>query len=57
MTITYDDLNDLIKNGKIDTVVVACVDMQGRLMGKRLTGRHFYDWLKRRLALARLYMR
>uniref|UniRef100_A0A915P4B6 Uncharacterized protein n=1 Tax=Meloidogyne floridensis TaxID=298350 RepID=A0A915P4B6_9BILA len=31
--------------------------MQGRLMGKRLTGRHFYDWLKRRLALARLYMR
>ncbi|KAF7631151.1 Gln-synt_C domain-containing protein [Meloidogyne graminicola] len=43
MTINLEKLNELIKNGAIDTVVFACVDMQGRLIGKRLTGRHFLE--------------
>ncbi len=34
-------LKDLVEAGEIDTVVVAMVDMQGRLMGKRVTG-HFF---------------
>ncbi|HWD64938.1 MAG TPA: glutamine synthetase family protein [Solirubrobacteraceae bacterium] len=38
------DLNELktqIRNGEIDTVLLALTDMQGRLQGKRLTGAHF----------------
>jgi glutamine synthetase len=33
----------LVAEGAIDTVVVAFVDLQGRLMGKRVTGRFFLD--------------
>ena len=29
--------------GKIDTVLLAMTDMQGRLQGKRLTATHFLD--------------
>ncbi|HET7479755.1 MAG TPA: glutamine synthetase family protein [Rubrobacteraceae bacterium] len=29
--------------GRVDTVLVAAVDMQGRLQGKRLTAKHFLD--------------
>jgi len=32
-----------IKTGEIDTVIAAMPDMQGRLVGKRLTGRHFLN--------------
>ena len=35
------ELAKLIDAGDIDTVIVAGTDMQGRLFGKRLTGRHF----------------
>nr|CAD2155997.1 unnamed protein product [Meloidogyne enterolobii] len=52
MTITYDELNNLIKNEKIDTVVVACIDMQGRLMGKRLTGRHFLGLNQKKISIS-----
>ncbi len=38
-----DGLKKLVKSGDIDTVVVAMVDMQGRLMGKRVTGNFFLD--------------
>jgi glutamine synthetase len=34
-------LEALVATGVIDTVIVAFPDQQGRLMGKRLTGRHF----------------
>ncbi len=34
-------LEDLIRNGSVDTVLVAFTDLQGRLIGKRVTG-HFY---------------
>ena len=32
-----------IETGTIDTVVVALVDMHGRLVGKRTTGRYFAE--------------
>jgi glutamine synthetase len=37
------DLRDQIGTGKIDTVVVAFTDMQGRLQGKRLHAQYFVD--------------
>lgn len=37
-SITKDKLLELIKEEKIDTVVLGFSDMQGRLMGKRITG-------------------
>ena len=36
-------LTKLIDSGEIDTVVVCFPDMQGRLLGKRITGRFFLD--------------
>jgi len=36
-------LSRLVAEDQIDTVVVAFVDLQGRLMGKRVTGRFFLD--------------
>ncbi|WP_027134002.1 glutamine synthetase family protein [Geminicoccus roseus] len=41
--LTLDELEKLIASGEIDTVVVAFTDMQGRLIGKRSTGRFFLD--------------
>ena len=36
-------LEELVASGEIDTVVAAFTDMQGRLIGKRVTGRYFLD--------------
>jgi glutamine synthetase len=41
--VTLDELRELVSAGQIDTVLLALVDMQGRLQGKRLTARHFLD--------------
>jgi glutamine synthetase len=41
--LTLDALRHLVTTGEIDTVVAAMVDMQGRLVGKRVTGRFFAD--------------
>jgi glutamine synthetase len=38
-----DELQAAFAAGEIDTVVVAAVDMQGRLMGKRFHAAHFLD--------------
>jgi glutamine synthetase len=38
---TLDELRSEVDAGTIDTVVLAMVDMQGRMQGKRLTARHF----------------
>ncbi len=38
-----DELRSSVEHDAIDTVVLAIPDMQGRLMGKRLTARHFLD--------------
>jgi glutamine synthetase len=40
---TLEELRAEIKEGTIDTVVVAFTDMQGRLQGKRLHGHYFLD--------------
>ncbi|MBD3764060.1 MAG: glutamine synthetase [Rhodobacterales bacterium] len=42
-TMTLDDLRNAWEQGTIDTVLVAAVDMQGRLMGKRFHAQHFLD--------------
>ncbi len=41
--LSASELEERIRNGSIDTVLVTFPDLQGRLMGKRVTG-HF--WLK-----------
>jgi glutamine synthetase len=38
-----DKLKKAVTSGSIDTVLLAITDMQGRLMGKRLTARHFVE--------------
>ena len=40
-TITRDQLEGLIRSGEIDTVLMVFPDLQGRLVGKRTTGRFF----------------
>lgn len=42
-TLTLDGLRDLVKVGEIDTILVCFPDMQGRLLGKRVTGHFFLD--------------
>ncbi|MEJ2852048.1 MULTISPECIES: glutamine synthetase family protein [unclassified Saccharothrix] len=41
--LTVDELRELVDAGEIDTVLVAIVDMQGRLQGKRCAARYFLD--------------
>ncbi|HEX7265582.1 MAG TPA: glutamine synthetase, partial [Candidatus Dormibacteraeota bacterium] len=41
--LTKDQLAAGVENGKIDTVVVAFTDMQGRLMGKRVDAEYFVE--------------
>jgi glutamine synthetase len=41
--LNLDQLRNAAQAGRIDTVLLALTDMQGRLQGKRLTARHFLD--------------
>ena len=41
--LTIDQLNELIDDGTVDTVIVAFTDMQGRLVGKRASARLFKE--------------
>jgi glutamine synthetase len=41
--LNLDQLRNSAQAGRIDTVLLALTDMQGRLQGKRLTARHFLD--------------
>ena len=41
MTITFNNLKKAIQKEEIDTVLVCVSDMQGRLNGKRVTGKAF----------------
>lgn len=41
--LTIDELRDMVKAGEIDTILVVFPDMQGRLLGKRVTGHYFLD--------------
>ena len=40
------DLEERIRNGSVDTIVVAFPDLQGRLMGKRVTGHFWLDQMR-----------
>jgi glutamine synthetase len=40
---TLEELQAKVDAGDVDTVLIALTDMQGRLQGKRLTGRHFLE--------------
>jgi glutamine synthetase len=40
---TLDELRQAADDGAVDTVLLAIVDMQGRLQGKRMTAGHFLD--------------
>ncbi|HUF25681.1 MAG TPA: glutamine synthetase family protein [Gemmatimonadaceae bacterium] len=42
-SLTLDGLEARINDGSIDTVISAITDLQGRLMGKRVTGDFFLD--------------
>ncbi len=41
--LTLQDLQRDVEAGRVDTVLVAMTDMQGRLQGKRLHARYFLD--------------
>ena len=41
--ISVEQLRRLVASGRVTTVVNAICDMQGRLMGKRVTGEHFVE--------------
>src|SRR5881275_511145 len=41
--LSLDQLRDAVQAGRIDTVLLALTDMQGRLQGKRLTASHFLE--------------
>jgi glutamine synthetase len=41
--LTLDELRSSVRDGSIDTIVVAFTDMQGRLMGKRVHGEFFVE--------------
>lgn len=41
--LAWTELERLVAAGDVDTVIVAFTDMQGRLAGKRISGRHFGD--------------
>src|SRR5436853_1396595 len=41
--LTVDRLRELVEAGEIDTVLLAIVDMQGRLQGKRCGAEYFLD--------------
>ena len=43
MTLSREGLDQLVQAGDIDTVIVAFSDMQGRLMGKRVSAAFFAD--------------
>src|SRR5918996_872266 len=42
-SLTLKDLEMLIRDGAVDTVLTVFPDIQGRLMGKRVVGRYFLD--------------
>ena len=50
--LTVDDLRAEVEAGRVDTVLLAMTDMQGRLQGKRLAASHFLDDVLTHNALA-----
>lgn len=50
------ELRDAIANGSVDTVLLAGVDMQGRLQGKRMDAHHFIEEVAERHSEACNYL-
>jgi glutamine synthetase len=46
--LTLEELNAEIASGRVDTVIIAMTDMQGRLQGKRLSARAFTEGIAER---------
>ncbi len=44
--LSASDLEERIRNGSIDTILVAFCDLQGRLLGKRVTGHFWLNQMK-----------
>ena len=44
--LTAAELHEEIANGAIDTVLVAFPDLQGRLVGKRVTGHYWAEQMQ-----------
>ena len=42
-TLTFEELTKRVANGEIDTVIACIIDMQGRLLGKRLHAEFFIE--------------
>jgi glutamine synthetase len=42
--LSFEELTAAVRSGAIDTVLVAMVDMQGRLIGKRFQAEYFVDY-------------
>jgi glutamine synthetase len=42
--VTMSELTEQLKAGEVETVIVALCDMQGRLVGKRLTSQYFLEY-------------
>jgi glutamine synthetase len=41
--VKIEELQQAVRSGAVDTVLLMITDMEGRLQGKRLTGAHFMD--------------
>ena len=41
--LSLDELREEVRDGVLDTVLVAVADLQGRLQGKRFDAQHFLD--------------
>jgi glutamine synthetase len=44
--LAIEELEARVASGEIDTVITAVCDLQGRLVGKRVTGGHFIDYCR-----------
>jgi glutamine synthetase len=44
--LTIEELDDLVSTGEVDTVLVVFPDLQGRLMGKRVTGHYWIGQMR-----------
>ncbi|HYA45022.1 MAG TPA: glutamine synthetase, partial [Acidimicrobiales bacterium] len=56
MALSLDDLETLANQDRVDTVVIAVTDMQGRLQGKRCSARYFLEEVATRGAEACNYL-
>lgn len=55
-SLTLSDLDALIRDGEVDTVLTVFPDIQGRLMGKRVVGHYFLDQVAKHGLHACIYL-